>query len=405
MRTRDGRTVGWAGALGAMLTVAGAISLAPGATYTLTDLGPINPNVSVPGGPRAINASGTLAGWNDDTNSTDRGYVWSAGASYPLESASPSVTKADGINAAGTVAGSWTPAAAQASAAIWTDVTADGIADSAGFVDLGALPNGDDAIAHDVNSSGHAVGYSNFASGGGNDHAFLHVGTQIIDLSTLGGLDSGAWGINDAGVVVGRADLPSATGHPFAWKDDNANNASDPGEMRDLLEASPTADGIARDINEAGDTVGMVIVGGQAAPVLWPADGAGIPDKDAAVVLPAAGSPFAEALGVNDAGLIVGWFFGASSPRAMLHDRGTGLTVDLNDNGLVVGAPDWTLWQAVDVNDAGLIVGWGQRNGEDRGFLLTPAGTDDREVPEPLTGVLFALACGAAGARLLRRRA
>jgi probable HAF family extracellular repeat protein len=53
-----------------------------------------------------------------------------------------------------------------------------------------------------INNHGHTVGY---VPAGANRHAFVNNGGGAVDLGTLGGLDSAAYGINDAGVVVGEA--------------------------------------------------------------------------------------------------------------------------------------------------------------------------------------------------------
>jgi probable HAF family extracellular repeat protein len=39
----------------------------------------------------------------------------------------------------------------------------------------------------------------------------------MIDLGTLGGPTSLAWGINEQGVVVGGSDLPSGHTRAFVW--------------------------------------------------------------------------------------------------------------------------------------------------------------------------------------------
>ena len=41
----------------------------------------------------------------------------------------------------------------------------------------------------------------------------------MIDLGTLGGNNSWAWAINDAGVIVGKAELVDGSTHGFAWVD------------------------------------------------------------------------------------------------------------------------------------------------------------------------------------------
>ena len=69
-------------------------------------------------------------------------------------------------------------------------------------------PAGVDRTGSDVtalrNSAGQIVGYSNTLSG--QNHAFLWDAVNgLQDLGTLGGLTSYAYGINDAGQIVGKA--------------------------------------------------------------------------------------------------------------------------------------------------------------------------------------------------------
>jgi probable HAF family extracellular repeat protein len=72
------------------------------------------------------------------------------------------------------------------------------------LIDLGTL-GGTSSIAYGINASGQVVGYSETA-GNAAQHAFLYSGGVMIDLHVLAGLSgsySSASGINDAGQVVG----------------------------------------------------------------------------------------------------------------------------------------------------------------------------------------------------------
>ncbi len=86
--------------------------------------------------------------------------------------------------------------------------------------DLGALGdpavNGSGGLA--INASGHVVGHSEVA---GASRAFVHDGTAMADLNTLvdsvtpGHVLSAAWGINDAGAIVGVTRDGNGASHGF----------------------------------------------------------------------------------------------------------------------------------------------------------------------------------------------
>ena len=61
-------------------------------------------------------------------------------------------------------------------------------------------------------------------------------------------------------------------------------------------------------------------------------------------------------------------------------------------NGLLTGAPGWTLTNAYGINDVGQIVGSGNYLGQQHAFLLNPfaaeTSTSPSAVPEPATSVL-----------------
>ena len=76
------------------------------------------------------------------------------------------------------------------------------------------------------------------------------------------------------------------------------------------------------------------------------------------------------AYAINERGDIVGSSEGSNrSARAVIIMDG--VMRDLN--GLISAGSGWVLTEARDINDSGRIVGTGWRNGEQRGFLLTPS--------------------------------
>lgn len=200
-----------------------------------------------------------------------------------------------------------------------------------------------------INSDGDVVGWS-----GSYEHAVLwRAGTTTpIDLGTLGGVQSQALGINDAGWIVGFARATNHFRHAALWEN---------GRVTDLGTLGGE-ESIALDINSRGEVVG------------WLGD---IYDKHAfrwkdgvMSLLPGPGS--SQAVAINSHGDIVGSTHLNLTPdglRAVLW-RG-GQMHDLNE---LVAEPRIILSLAHDINDAGqiVVVGSARESMVERAFLLTP---------------------------------
>jgi len=116
------------------------------------------------------------------------------------------------------------------------------------WADLGTLPGGDKSVASAANNlvPPQVVGCSTRAKGGGN-HAFLYADGVMKDLGTLpGGDTSFATDVNDMGWVVGYSQTRSNDNFPFLYK--NGSMQAFAGSVK----------AVAMGINNAGQIVGQV---------------------------------------------------------------------------------------------------------------------------------------------------
>ena len=176
-----------------------------------------------------------------------------------------------------------------------------------GMIDIGSF-GGTCGITNALNNRGQVAGQS-YLAGNVIAHAFLWEKSghpQMRDLGTLGGDNASALWVDDAGDVIGYADLPNSPGctgltcqhHSFLWKH---------GTMTDLgtIGADPCSRALS--INSRGQIVGFtaaVCGGNPTHGFLWEDGGPAI-DLNT-LVSPGSGLSLVEAIYINDRGEIAG---------------------------------------------------------------------------------------------------
>jgi len=190
-------------------TIRGSTAVSWSADNQLTLLG------TLPGLPSAlangINQAGTIVGFaftNDFL--TSRAFMWHSDTGMqPLIDLGGNASLAQAINTDGTAVG-WSYDGGGVLHAVKWDA-------SGSLTDLN--PSGAISEALGINDAGDVVGWV-FPAGGSASHAYLwrHDGVEI-DLQTLGGPGSQAFGVNNALAIVGVSDRPSPLPPvAFIWK-------------------------------------------------------------------------------------------------------------------------------------------------------------------------------------------
>ena len=301
-----------------------------------------------------INDYGMVVGqsYNSDTGVTEA-VVWSAGSVTSI--GYEGIARA--VNNSGQVVGETGSA---------TLTSPDGVAflwQGGTYTPLGTL-GGANSGAYDINESGVITGIS-MPTGGGilGLHAFIYESGKMTDLGTVSSPTgySRGHGINDAGEIVGRAslvDFGDSDKHLAYWTDPN-----------NTLNSMPTSGtySTGQQINNNGIIVGNGRLAGSNNQygMVWDENGL-------LTVLDTLGGNSSRAWSINDAGVIVGWAKDASgAKRAIVSYDGGETILDLND--LIGPVAGWaSLDEAYDINENGQIVGYGTLSTGERGaFVLS----------------------------------
>jgi len=296
-------------------------------SYDLVDLGP--------GGACGVNDKGQVVGEMSLPDGGLHAFLCDRGKITDLGTLAGGYSRAKAINNAGTVVGTSGSADIGWAPFLWEATN-------------GMRTPGTGNTAEAVNNLGQVAG-------GAGAYIWDVQGGFITFLGTLGGYGSYAWGINDAGQVVGWAYPPMGAYRPFLW--DKA------GGMTDLGTFGGTT-GCALDVNNKGQVVGWAMTPHDVLKhaFLWSAEG-GMID------LGTLGGQYSEATAINDGGRVVGWAHRATGVYfgGFIWDRVNGM-VDLM--GLIAGECNWDELTPRAISERGWIVGDGYINGWRHAFVM-----------------------------------
>jgi probable HAF family extracellular repeat protein len=352
----------------------------------ITDLGTLGGGFSAP---LDLNDRGQVVGVSVGPGETAlRGFVWNDGAIGDIGSLGGPQAAAASINAAGQIGG-WSDLDVPAPPSIFNTtelfcnppmvqgqapvVCHAVLRDHGRLVDLGTLGGLNSAAQNKgINDQGQVVGVAETTkvdptgtAGSHRFHAFLwqrdgqHGGGHMIDLGTLGNdPNSSASGINDRGQIIGVSVANSAT-----FTGDNVKGFTwNHGRTTPLKTLGGTY-AVPAAINNRGDIVGLSDLAGDLNrhATLW---------KNGRTVdlgtLP--GDGFSAATDITDSGLIVGISCGPIGCRAVRWDKRQ--IADLAS--ALAPSEQWQLLDAQAANAHGQVVGSGQHADLPHGYIVTP---------------------------------
>lgn len=198
------------------------------------------------------------------------------------------------------------------------------------ITDLGTL-GGNNSNALDINDAGQVVGFSTLADG--TRHAFFYdpVVGIMKDLGTFGFDQSAAFGINNTGRIVGYAYFGTSS-RGFVYNPDGTTT---------ILDTLGGDHSIAAGINNAGKVVGSADTSmGPSHAVLYD------PTVSTAEDLGLFGGFTSGATAINDSGIILGLAEYSDGRHSIIYDSTLGTWIDLGGGSI-----------ARDINNTGQVVG------------------------------------------------
>jgi len=303
--------------------------------YIIRDLGELPPGSTVEG----LNSLGQVVGMSPADSRNFTAWWHNGKRMIDLEDCGGVGCRAMAINAKSQIVG---------------DIGRDAFIYAYGkFMDISAFvrPPG---IALDLNDSSEIVGWYTLIPVPGADfaserHAFYYRGRMLVDLGTLGGKESVATGINNAGQIIGYASTYEDKTHGFLVHQE---------KMVDLGTLGGT-ESFATGINDKGQVVGKANVAGTNKPHAF------LYSEGAMKDLGTLGEPESAALGINREGQVVG----TSGSRGFLYSQGKMMEL----TSLIPGGASLKNLIPCCINDRRQIAGLGVfADGKPHAFLMTP---------------------------------
>ncbi len=324
----------------------------PAQQYTVEDLGTLSATPTDRVRATAINNRGQIHGEGDRTDPVGggiqwRAFFWSDGNLERIDPPQHGATWNGDLNDSGVCVGHFTDIGQGLPGFHWRGgVFTPFTVGSQGHT----RPTG-------INAEGAQSGtYLSDTSVGGvlRYHAYLRDPSgAVIDLGTLGGMDSAAAAVNHRRRVVGKARDFGNRYQAYVWTPATGMMAQ-PGVGGGFAEA--------RDINNFDQAVGGADnAAGFRQPVRW--------DRSGVTLLPTLGGVSGSVAALNDHGAAVGHSKDLSGQRLATLWQG-GAPLDLNTT--IPSGTGWVLTGASDINELGEISGNGLLNGLPRAFKLTP---------------------------------
>ena len=251
-------------------------------------------------------------------------------------------------------------------------------------IDLGTL-GGTESRAYGLNASGDVTG--SYMVGGSN-HAFVWHDAdgdwevdagEMQDLGTLGGGRSVGRAINDAGQVTGWADLQTLGNYrAFVWTDTDGDWQGDPGEMVNLgtLGITSGTHSVGYDINNAGQVTGISYLDAaftkRRSFRYTDLDSDGVADPGEMRNMGTLGGQVSQGFGINTAGNVVGLSTQVSGTQQTFRwiDGDADNIVDPGEMVALVSPS--TPSTGYEINDSGEIAGYFESGGVSHAYYYDP---------------------------------